>query len=70
MLVNRQDINTLKMLSTAKDLVCVDVIPPALKSDFQIYFLGKTLVKQNNIVFAYPHDIKKWVHFIFNKYNT
>lgn len=69
MVITRNDINLLKKFSTTSDLVAVDSIPASLKSDFQIYFFGKTLVKENNEVFAYPHDIKNWVRFIFNKYN-
>jgi hypothetical protein len=68
-LISRHDITILKTLSTVTDLVAVDKIPTSLKKDFQIYFFGKTLVKENNTVFAYPHDVKRWVRFIFNKYN-
>lgn len=69
MLVTRQDILSLKSLSTTKDLVNVDTIPNTFKSDFKLYFFGKTLLKKDNSLFAYPHDIKMWVHFMFNKYN-
>lgn len=69
MLVNRQDIVSLKSLSTTKDLVAVDTIPTAFKQDFDLFFFGKTLVKQDNLLFAYPHDIKIWIRFMFNKYN-
>jgi hypothetical protein len=68
-LVNRKDIVSLKTLSSAKELVSVDAIPSTFKSDFQLFFFGKTLVKENDTLFAYPHDIKKWVYFIFRKYN-
>ena len=69
MLVTRQDIITLKNLSTTKDLIAVDTIPTAFKIDFQLFFFGKTFLKKDNVLFAYPHDIKKWTVFMFNKYN-
>jgi hypothetical protein len=69
MLVNRQDILFLKDLSTTKDLVNVDKIPLAFKQDFKLFFFGKTLLKKDNLLFAYPHDIKAWISFMFQKYN-
>lgn len=69
MLVTRQDIITLKNLSTTKDLIAVDTIPIAFKKDFQLFFFGKTFLKKDDTLFAYPHDIKKWTLFMFNKYN-
>lgn len=69
MFVTRKDIIELRNLSTTKELVSVDSIPPALKRDFQLFFFGKTLVKKDNALFAYPHDIKVWTRFVFNKYN-
>ena len=69
MLVTRQDIQVLKNLSTAKDLVAVDTIPDTFKQDFKLFFFGKTLLKKDNLLFAYPHDIKAWIRFMFNKYN-
>ena len=69
MLVTRQDIQVLKNLSTAKDLVAVDTIPDTFKQDFRLFFFGKTLLKKDNLLFAYPHDIKAWIRFMFNKYN-
>ena len=68
MLVTRQDIIALKNLSTTKELTPVDAIPSTFKSDFQLYFFGKTFLKKDNVLFAYPHDIKMWTHFMFNKY--
>ena len=70
MIVNREDILTLKKLSIAKDLVSLDAIPMNFKEDFQMFFFGKTLMKQEGIVYAYPHDVKSWVKFMFNKYNA
>lgn len=69
MLVTRQDIIVLKNLSTTKELIAVDTIPCAFKSDFQLFFFGKTFLKKDNTLFAYPHDIKKWTRFMFTKYN-
>lgn len=69
MLVTRQDIIALKNLSTTKELIAVDSIPSAFKTDFQLFFFGKTFLKKDNILFAYPHDIKMWTRFMFNKYN-
>ncbi|OXA83952.1 hypothetical protein [Flavobacterium hercynium] len=69
MLVTRQDIITLKNLSTTKDLVAVDTIPSTFKKDFQLFFFGKTFLKKDNTLFAYPHDVKKWIYFMFEKYN-
>jgi hypothetical protein len=70
MLVTRQDILLLKNLSTTKDLVAVDTIPSTFEHDFKLYFFGKTLLKKDDLLFAYPHDIKMWIHFMFNKYNA
>ena len=69
MLVTRQDIIVLKNLSTTKDLISVDTIPSTFKKDFQLFFFGKTFLKKDNTLFAYPHDIKKWTRFMFDKYN-
>jgi len=69
MLVTSQDIIALKDLSTASELIAVDAIPNAFKEDFQLFFFGKTFLKKDNTLFAYPHDIKKWTRFMFNKYN-
>ncbi|MDP3930367.1 MAG: hypothetical protein Q8R57_15205 [Bacteroidota bacterium] len=69
MLVNRHDILSLQKLSTTKELVDIDKIPSAFKLDFELFFLGKTLVKKDNVLFAYPHDVKVWVYFMVNKYN-
>lgn len=68
MLINKTDISTLKNLSLSKDLVCIETIPSAFKSDFNKFFFGKTLVKENNSLFAYPHDIKNWVRYIMHTY--
>ncbi|AMO19047.1 hypothetical protein [Flavobacterium columnare] len=69
MLVTRQDIIILKNLSTTKELIAVDGIPSTFKKDFQLFFFGKTFLKKDDTLFAYPHDIKKWTRFMFNKYN-
>jgi hypothetical protein len=69
MLLTRQDILSLKNLSTTRDLVSVDNIPVVFKDDFKLYFFGKTLLKKDSSLFAYPHDIKMWIRFMFNKYN-
>jgi len=69
MLVTRKDIIALKNLSTTKDLVSIDTIPSTFKKDFQLFFFGKTLLKKDNTLFAYPHDVKMWTRFMFNKYN-
>ena len=68
MLVTRQDILELKKLSTTKELTPVDAIPSTFKNDFQLFFFGKTFLKKDNVLFAYPHDIKEWIRFMFNKY--
>lgn len=69
MLVTRQDIIVLKKLSTTKELTAVDTIPNTFKKDFQLFFFGKTFLKKDNVLFAYPHDVKEWTRFMFNKYN-
>lgn len=69
MLINRTDIIALKKLSKATDLVAIDKVPTAFKSDFQRFFFGKTLTKdENNILLAYPHDIRQWVLYVFKTY--
>ncbi|MBP6039942.1 MAG: hypothetical protein KA523_07075 [Flavobacterium sp.] len=69
MLVTRQDILSLKNLSTTKELVAIDTIPLAFQQDFKLFFFGKTLLQKEDALFAYPHDIKIWIRFMFNKYN-
>lgn len=69
MFVTKQDILSLKDLSTTKDAVAIDTIPAAFKSDFQMFFFGKTFLKKGDTLFAYPHDIKKWTSYMFFKYN-
>jgi hypothetical protein len=70
MLVTRQDILFLGKLSTTNDLVAVDSIPVAFKQDFHLFFFGKTLTKKDDLLFAYPHNVKLWLRFLFNKYNA
>jgi hypothetical protein len=71
MLMNRSDIITLKRLSMVKDLVPIEDIPSSFKSDFNKFFYGKTLVKdKNSHLFAYPSDVKRWVHSLFIKYKV
>jgi hypothetical protein len=69
MLVTRVDIQFLKTIATTKDLIAVESIPVAFKQDFNAYFFGKTLIQKDHLLFAYPHDIKDWTHYMFNKYN-
>ena len=69
MLVTLQDILFLKKISTSNNPVAVETIPNAFIEDFQLFFFGKTLLKNNDLSFAYPQDIKEWVRFMFNKYN-
>jgi hypothetical protein len=68
MLINKSDLLALKELSAANDLVSLESIPKAFKDDLDRFFFGKTLVKLNGQLFAYPHDIKKWVDFVFYTY--
>ena len=69
MFVTKQDILSLKALSTTKEAIAVDSIPRAFKEDFQMFFFGKTFFKRGDTLFAYPHDIKKWTRHMFKKYN-
>lgn len=68
MLIKRTDILRLKELSFSKDMVSIEKIPNSFKTDFDKFFFGKTLVKENNSLFAYPHDIRNWVRYIFFTY--
>jgi len=69
MLINKSDLVVLKELSISKDLVSLDRIPASFKSDFNKYFFGKTLVQdEHKHLFAYPHDIKQWVQYLFIAY--
>jgi len=68
MLINRNDLAVIKNLYFSNDLVSIEIIPNCFKSDFNKFFFGKTLVKENNILFAYPHDIKNWVRYIMHTY--
>ena len=60
----------LKNLSKIKDLVGVDSIPSTFEKDFKLLFFGKTLLKKDDLLFAYPHDVKMCIRFMFNKYNA
>jgi hypothetical protein len=69
MLINRSDISALGQLSTVKDLVPIEKIPSSFKSDFNKFFFGKTLVRdEKNHLFVYPADIKKWIRVLFSTY--
>lgn len=69
MLMRKSDLLVLKELSFSKDLVPVEKIPGAFKSDFNKFFFGKTLVQdETKHLFAYPHDIKRWVQYVFSVY--
>lgn len=68
-LITRTNILDLAKLSESKEAVPVSAIPTPFKTDFDLYFFGKTLTKENDILCAYPHDIKAWVRYVFNKYS-
>lgn len=69
MLINRSDISVLQKLSDAKELVPIELIPQSFKTDFNKFFFGKTLVKDEaNHLFAYPSDVKRWVRMLFLTY--
>ena len=71
MLITKTDIKTLRDLSLAIDLVPVDTVPAPFKSDFQKFFLGKTLTKDhNNRLSAYPYDVRQWVRYVFHTYQA
>ena len=68
--MTRSDLAALQELSFVKDLVSIERIPKSFMSDFDSFFFGKTLVKASDgILFAYPHDIRRWVKYLFVKYN-
>jgi coenzyme F420-reducing hydrogenase delta subunit len=70
MSMTRTDLAALKELSFAKDLVSIERIPCSFMSDFDVFFFGKTLVKgDDGILFAYPHDIRQWVKYLFVTYS-
>lgn len=58
----------LKELSFSKELVPIGKIPESFKKDFDTFIFGKTLVEENNVLFAYPQDIKNWVRYVFFTY--
>lgn len=67
--MNRSDLVVLKELSISKELVPVEKIPESFKSDFNKFFFGKTLVQdENKHLFAYPHDVRQWVKYLFIAY--
>ena len=69
MLISKTDVLSLAKLSNASRAVPISQIPKSFRDDFDHYFLGKTLTKENDIVCVFPHDIKNWVRYIFNKYD-
>ena len=67
--MNRSDLVVLQELSFSKDLVPVERIPESFKPDFNKFFFGKTLVQdEKKHLFAYPHDIRRWVKYLFLVY--
>ncbi|GAB3655962.1 hypothetical protein GCM10028791_27490 [Echinicola sediminis] len=51
------------------DFIPVDDIPLGFKEDFDLFFFGKTLkVDELNKLYVYPHDIKSWIRYLFEKY--
>ncbi|TDO28231.1 hypothetical protein [Sediminibacterium goheungense] len=70
MFIRRSDIDALKALSSTSDMVNVGSIPETFKDEFDKYFFGKTLVKKQDALFAYPNDIRQWVIYIVNRYNA
>ncbi|MFZ6023965.1 MAG: hypothetical protein ACOYVG_05860 [Bacteroidota bacterium] len=70
MLIRRSDIDALKTLSSASEMVNVRSIPETFKHEFDRYFFGKTLVKKQGSLFAHPNDIRQWVTYIVNRYNA
>lgn len=70
MLMTRTDLLQLRSLADAKRLVSLDCIPSSFQDDFNRFFFGKTLVKKNNQLFAYPGDIRNWVGYVFDKYKN
>ena len=69
MLITRSDLVLLQELSVSKDLVPLERIPESFKSDFDKFFFGKTLVQdEKKHLFAYPHDIRRWVQCVFTAY--
>lgn len=68
-MMNRTDILNLVELSKSNEVTPITNIPQAFKSDFDIFFFGKTLTREGVILCAYPTDIKAWVRFVFNKYS-
>jgi len=69
MQISRNDILVMNELSFSKDLVSVSKVPKSFKTEFDRFFFGKTLIKKDNSLFAYPHDIKNWVRYVFYTYN-
>ncbi|WP_121965310.1 hypothetical protein [Myroides sp. N17-2] len=67
MLVTRNDITFLNNLSKANDFIAIDTIPENFITEFQWYFFGKTFVEKDGELFAYPHDIKEWVRYMYAK---
>ena len=52
MFITRHDILFLKNIASTKNAVAIDTIPTAFKADFQLFFLGKTFFKEDNVLFA------------------
>jgi hypothetical protein len=60
MLLRRDDIIALKHLSMATDMVDIDTIPAVFRADFDAFFFGKTLVKRDEKLLAFPNDVVLW----------
>jgi hypothetical protein len=67
--LNKEDFLTLRNLCHLDQLTPIEDIPPKFKSDFDLYFFGKTMMlDENNKSLIYPWDIKTWVLRLIKKY--
>ena len=68
MLMTRTDLLALRSLAEVNDPVSLDRIPQSFKNEFDHFFFGKTMLKKENELLAYPVDIRNWVQYVFELY--
>jgi len=68
MLMTRTDLLALRSLAEVNDPVSLDRIPQSFKNKFDRFFFGKTMLKKENELLAYPVDIRNWVQYVFELY--
>jgi hypothetical protein len=69
MAISKGDLELLKELRNANKPIPLNSINSSLKNNFDTFFFGKTLLKENNQLYAFPSDIQRWAAYELEKDN-